>query len=90
MVFAILNLIQRAVDVCQCLNPIPEKFEFEVIDNSASIPISQENISYYNNTDQLKEKVICDFIHILDQLECGIQPNLEILLEEISLINIYG
>ena len=94
MAFVIQNLIvvKKAVGVCKC-NPLPEKFEFIIQDSgnysNNTIEISQEDSNYYN-TDQLKEKTICDFLHILDQLECGIQPDLEIILEEISLINIYG
>lgn len=38
---------------------------------------------------ELKDKVICEFFKIIKQLECGIQPDLEFLLEEISLIDIY-
>ena len=37
----------------------------------------------------LKKKVICEYNEILRQLECGIQPDIENLLEEISLIDIY-
>lgn len=80
------------VDVCKCYkNPIPEKFEFKIEEKDSLISniFPQDNNSYYN-LDELKEKTICDFMHVLDQLECGIQPDLEIILEEISLINIYG
>ena len=42
-----------------------------------------------NEIQELKDKVICEFLEIIKQLECGIQPNLEFLLEEISLIDIY-
>ena len=38
---------------------------------------------------ELKDKVICEYERIIHQLECGIQPDLEFLLEEISLIDIY-
>lgn len=38
---------------------------------------------------ELKEKVICEYNKIIHQLECGIQPDIEFLLEEISLIDIY-
>ena len=34
----------------------------------------------------LQQKVICDFQKVIKQLECGIQPDIEIILEEISLL----
>lgn len=36
----------------------------------------------------LKRKVISDVCRLLKQLECGIQPDLELILQEISLIEI--
>lgn len=36
----------------------------------------------------LKRKVIDDYLDIIDQLECGIQPDIEKILQEISLITI--
>ena len=82
-------IVVIAVDVCKCRNPLPEKFEFEIVDPIISNVFPEDNNSYFN-LDELKEKTICNYLHILDQLECGIQPDLEMLLEEISLINIYG
>ena len=35
---------------------------------------------------KLQSKVICGFQKVIKQLECGIQPDIEIILEEISLI----
>lgn len=35
---------------------------------------------------KLQNKVICDFQKVIKQLECGIQPDIEIILEEISLL----
>ena len=76
----------KIADVCN--KPILEQFEFPIQETNYSKiePFYFEN----KNTTDLKENVICEFLHILDQLECGIQPNLEMILEEISLINIYG
>lgn len=84
-------IVVIAVDVCKCRNPLPEKFEFEIVSTDPIISnvFPEDNNSYFN-LDELKEKTICNYLHILDQLECGIQPDLEMLLEEISLINIYG
>lgn len=36
----------------------------------------------------LKRKVISDVYRLLKQLECGVQPDLELILQEISLIEI--
>jgi hypothetical protein len=41
-----------------------------------------------NNIDELKNKIICEYLGIIDKLECGIQLDLEFLLEEISLVDI--
>jgi hypothetical protein len=41
-----------------------------------------------NNLQELKNKIICEFLGIIDNLECGIRPDLEFLLEEISLVEI--
>lgn len=71
---------------CGC-NPIQEPFEFPIIDSPSNDCISFEN----NNIEDLYElkcKVICEFYEILNKLECGIQPDLEFLLQEISLIYI--
>ena len=35
---------------------------------------------------KLQTKIICDFQKLIKQLECGIQPDIEIILEQISLI----
>lgn len=68
---------------CGC-NPVPEQFEFE-IPNINIIPIDPI-IPEVSNIGELKKKIICEYLGILNNLECGIKPNLEFLLEEISLI----
>lgn len=35
---------------------------------------------------ELKHKIICEFYNIIKSLECGKQPDLELILQEISLI----
>lgn len=40
--------------------------------------------------DKLRNKIICDFKKVIKQLECGIQPDIEIILEEISLLFMNG
>lgn len=52
---------------------------------------SDFKIPDYLNTSsiaELKQKIICEFQDILQKLNCGIQPDLEFLLEEISVV--YG
>lgn len=80
---------------CGC-NPIQEKFEFPIIDieNISTITNSSSLIDDYNpscsNNDicELKKKIVLEFKKILKQLECGIQPDLEFLLQEMSLVYI--
>ncbi len=38
---------------------------------------------------ELKDKIINEYLKILDQLECGIQPNLDFLLDEISVVETF-
>ena len=71
---------------CGC-NPIPEQFEFPIIDDN----IKKYKFDFGTNSQdlcQLKYKIICDFQDVIKSLECGIQPDLELLLQEISLIYI--
>ena len=74
---------------CGC-NPIQEPFEFPIEKvNLGSYRIKlQELFPIANNIDELKEKIICEYLGIIDKLECGIQQDLEFLLEEISLVDI--
>jgi hypothetical protein len=48
----------------------------------------QELFPIVNNINELKNKIICEYLGIIDKLECGIQLDLEFLLEEISLVDI--
>ena len=71
---------------CGC-GDIPDPFEFKIYDK----PIVVSNINFLlpNTTDRnrcLKEKIIQDYFDIINKLECGIQPELENILEEISVI----
>ena len=77
---------------CGC-NPIPVPFEFPINSSIASnigSDVIFEDIELNNQGTicELKQKIICDFQDILRKLECGIQPDLEFLLEEISAV--YG
>lgn len=75
---------------CGC-NPVPEPFEFKIEDkeylNIFKSPFP-ELYPYVNNLQELKDKIICEYLKIIDNLECGIKPDLEFLLEEISLVEI--
>lgn len=80
---------------CGC-NPIQEKFEFPIIDPE-SISIISNNSSLIEDYKpscadddicKLKKKIVLEYKKIIKQLECGIQPDLEFLLQEISLVYI--
>lgn len=74
---------------CRC-NPIQEPFEFPIIDKNDDLDIHIEDyFPNQSNLCELKEKIIYDFCAIISKLNCGIQPNLEFLLEEISMVYIY-
>lgn len=83
MAFVIIIQIIVVVDRCNC-RPTYEPFEFEILDSfpQYSVIINSENF----DVSELKNKIICEYLEIIKQLECGIQPDLEFLLEEISLI----
>ena len=74
---------------CGC-NPVPEPFEFKIPDNinNKFKSTSVEFFLQINNLQELKDKIICEYSKIIDNLECGIHPDLEFLLEEISLVEI--
>ena len=74
---------------CRC-NPKPEPIEFPISDSLKDRGIKgiPELFPINNNICELKQKIIQEYLQIIDNLECGIQNNLEFLLEEISLIDI--
>ena len=74
---------------CRC-NPKPEPIEFPISDSLKDKGIRgiPELFPINNNICELKQKIIQEYLQIIDNLECGIQNNLEFLLEEISLIDI--
>lgn len=71
-----------------CCNPKAQQIEFKIEEKENTSIYIQD---YFPEKDlcALKYKTINDFSNILTQLSCGIQPSLEFLLEEISLIYIY-
>lgn len=73
---------------CGCLEIQHEPLEFKIttpVPNLTNCPLILPNT---NEEDwcRLKSKIIVDFLDTVKKLECGIQPDIEILLEEISLI----
>ena len=71
-----------------CCNPTQEQFEFPILENCYIINNQNLHIKDFNSNNlcELKLKIICDFQDIIDKLECGIQPDLEPLLQEILLV----
>lgn len=54
-------------------------------------PPSYKGIKLPNSTDKTEElrcEIIQDFLDVIDNLECGIQPDLQELLEELSILEI--
>lgn len=74
---------------CHC-NPKIEPFEFQISDNSNKFIFKElpEIFPIKYNICEMKTKIIQEYLQIINKLECGIQENLELLLEEISLIDI--
>lgn len=72
----------------QKLNCPPDKEEENILqEDKNNFPRNNLKI-YVSNITQLKEKVIQDFIYIINKLECGIKLNLSRLLENISIISL--
>lgn len=75
---------------CKCCPPIIPIFEFDLTDdifipsvNGINIPITPET-----DIDLLKDKIICEYKLIISELERGHRPDLEFLLEEISVVDL--
>ena len=75
---------------CKCCPPIIPIFEFDLTDdifipsvNDINIPITPET-----DIDLLKDKIICEYKLIISELERGRKPDLEFLLEEISVVDL--
>lgn len=72
---------------CGCNPPTEDK---EIIINKKP-KSSFNNIKLPNTQDktsELKCEIIQDFLDIIDKLECGIQPDLQEILEELSIIDL--
>ena len=73
---------------CGC-GQVPEPIEFDIIGTpSVYTDINVVLPNKMDNTCCLIEKIIQEYFDIINKLECGIQPDLENLLQEISLIEI--
>lgn len=74
---------------CGC-NPVPEPFEYTIKENSRKKINGdfKELFPIEIDLDELKEKLICEFEEILDKLECGLRPDLEFILRDLSWIYI--
>lgn len=71
----------------RCCNDIVPVEIFEIPSNEN---LNLQNESYIEpqiDLSELKDKIICDFKRIFMQLQKGYKPDLEFLLEEISLID---
>ncbi len=72
-----------------CICSTPDLYTEEV-----ELPISQkpsiitEVPTFDVDLDKLKLEIYEDVYKIISKLECGIQPNLEVILEKISLVEI--
>lgn len=76
---------------CGCSKISNEPYEFKIGDCDKPLTYSNYQIQLLPNENdedwcRLTNKVIGDFLKVIKQLECGIQPDIEIILEEISLI----
>ena len=78
-------------NTCGCNNIVPEPFESE-IENIPQCECQCETTKRVSRDDfcSLKNKIIGEFLDVIKKLECGIQPDLELILQEISLIYIHN
>lgn len=75
---------------CGCCKPIIPIFEFEITNDilvsekqNVILPITPET-----DIELLKDKIICEYKLIITELERGRRPDLEFLLEEISVVEL--
>ena len=74
----------------RCCKPIISVFEYDISNDifiskrqDIKLPIQPET-----DIDLLKDKIICEYKLIISELERGHKPDLEFLLEEISVVDI--
>ena len=78
------------MNCCKCCKPIIPIFEFELGDDIFISNVKDVNLQIVPETDidLLKDKIICEYKLIISELERGHKPDLEFLLEEISVVDI--
>ena len=92
MILLVIKIVDVMDKNCLCNPILNTKVEFPIESQTDNPLVLQEDTCCCNRYDfcKIKNKVISDFEKILSQLKCGIQPSLEDLLQEISLIYIYN
>ena len=75
---------------CRCCRPLIPIFEFEISNDIFISSVKNINIPITPETDidLLKDKIICEYKSIISELEQGHKPDLEFLLEEISVVSL--
>lgn len=75
---------------CKCCKPILPIFEYNLNDDIFISGSKDIELSIVPETDidLLKDKIICEYKSIISELERGHRPNLEYLLEEISVVEL--
>jgi len=75
---------------CRCCPPIIPIFEFNLSDDIFIPSVKDINLPITPETDidLLKNKIICEYKLIISELEQGRKPDLEFLLEEISVVDL--
>lgn len=71
---------------CGCSNPMTD---YQKIEIKFRPIISYDNVKLSNTSDRTKElkcEIIQDLYDVIDNLECGIQPDLQEILEQLSII----
>jgi len=75
---------------CKCCAPIIPIFEFDISSDIFISSVKDINLPITPETDidLLKDKIICEYKLIISELERGHKPDLEFLLEEISVVDL--
>ena len=74
----------------QCCNPTTQPIEFPIIDKFEPIIPYEEECSCLTEEEicELKQKIICEYWDIIHKLNCGINIDLNFILQEISQVYI--
>lgn len=75
---------------CRCCNPIIPIFEIPISDDIFISGSKDINLPLVPETDidLLKDKIICEYKLIINELEKGHKPDMKFLLEEISAVDL--